>query len=351
LLAGFFILLLREGKGYTVNKLLGDGGGTMKIDVIGAGSLGLLLAGKLALAGNEIRLWCRGAEQSLELRRKGITISYNNEQDPLRVNGNRFEANEAAEFPEKYCQEPADFIIITVKQTVLHTGVKELLAKLHNHKPHIICFQNGSGHMEMLRNLLPDAHLYAAVTTEAAKVVSRVEVIHSGTGNTSIGLWNKQAGGKNEFRAEQEGIRLTENLRLAGFSAVMSNEVETMIYRKLLINAVINPLTAIWRVSNGELLNSPHRMRLMKELFEEAVSVYADYGIPYEASAWDNIIGVCRATSSNTSSMLADVIAGRPTEIGFINGSIVRMAGQSGIPVPGHRWVCSLVEGMIAEER
>ncbi|WP_410514504.1 2-dehydropantoate 2-reductase [Paenibacillus sp. BR2-3] len=317
----------------------------MKIDIIGAGSLGMLLAGKLLLAGNEIRLWCRGTEQCRELNRKGLTISYEDHREALQVAGDQFEASTVTEFPERYLQEPADWIVIMVKQKVLHTELKRLLAKLHNRRVHIICFQNGSGHMEMLQELLPDAHLYAAVTTDAAKVVSPSEVIHAGAGSTSIGMW--QTSNEN---AEPEAIRLLENLRLAGFSAFLSNEVENMIYRKLLINAVINPLTAIWRTPNGGLLHSPARMRLMRELFEEAVAVYTACGIVYEVSAWEDILDVCRATSGNISSMLADVIAARTTEIGWINGSIVEMAERSGVAVPGHRWVCRLVEGMIAEE-
>jgi 2-dehydropantoate 2-reductase len=127
--------------------------------------------------------------------------------------------------------------------------------------------------------------------------------------------------------------------------------VDTIIYRKLLINAVINPLTAIWRIPNGGLLASGERMKLMRELYDEAVAVYDACGIVHENGTWDSIIGVCRATSGNTSSMLADVLAARATEIRWINGSIVEMAERSGLAVPLHRWMCRMVEGMIAEER
>ncbi|MNC52863.1 2-dehydropantoate 2-reductase [compost metagenome] len=124
-----------------------------------------------------------------------------------------------------------------------------------------------------------------------------------------------------------------------------------MIYRKLLFNAVINPLTAIWRIQNGELTASGERIQLMKELYREAVNVYDACGIAYDVDAWEDILEVCRATSGNTSSMLADVLASRATEIRWINGSIVEMADRAGIAVPLHRWICRLVEGMNVKER
>lgn len=52
----------------------------MKIDIIGAGSLGLLLAGKLIGAGAEVRIWCRSEEQGRALEENGITISYEDGQ-------------------------------------------------------------------------------------------------------------------------------------------------------------------------------------------------------------------------------------------------------------------------------
>lgn len=59
----------------------------MKIDIIGAGSLGLLLAGRLAQSGNEVRLWCRGVEQCRKLKDEGLTVSYEDGRDPISISG------------------------------------------------------------------------------------------------------------------------------------------------------------------------------------------------------------------------------------------------------------------------
>ncbi|GGF77945.1 2-dehydropantoate 2-reductase [Paenibacillus albidus] len=326
----------------------------MKIDIIGAGSLGLLLAGKLIGAGNEIRLWCRGPEQALELSRRGLIISYEDEREPLRLAGDRFYSASIDKFAAAYTQDPGEWIIVTVKQNALHHELPEFLQQVKDAQPHIVCFQNGRGHLAFLQALLPKANIYAAVTTVGAKRASGSEVIHAGEGGIWLGKESAdpsadRQGSRGE--AEPEAICLIEAFSLAGFSAHLSKEVDTMIYRKLLINAVINPLTAIWRIPNGELLASEHRIHMMRALYDEAVSVYDACGIGRDSLAWDNILEVCRATSSNTSSMLADVLASRTTEIRWINGSLVEMAERSGMDIPLHRWICRMVEGMIAEER
>ncbi|QWU14955.1 2-dehydropantoate 2-reductase [Paenibacillus sophorae] len=318
----------------------------MRIDIIGAGSLGLLLAGKLIFAGSRVRLWCRSEEQCAALSEDGITVSYEDGREPILVPGSEIEALPMSEFSRLYPEKPGDWLVLTVKQGPLHKMLPELLAPLRQSELNLLCLQNGWGHMELLRELLPAAHLYAAVTTEGAKRESQVRVVHAGTGQTVIGLWGESGTVQNNIAAS-----LAKALVLAGFPVTLSNQVDTAIFRKLLINAVINPLTAVWRIPNGELLSSDLRLSMMRELYEEAVSVYDACGIACEFSLWDDILEVCRATSGNLSSMLADVLASRETEIGWINGSLVELAKQSGIDVPAHRWIIRMVEGMIVKER
>ncbi|WP_342562410.1 2-dehydropantoate 2-reductase [Paenibacillus sp. FSL R7-0345] len=325
----------------------------MKIDIIGAGSIGLLLAGKLIQAGQDIRIWCRSKEQSDALIREGLTVSYEDGAAPTVIPGTAFFASSADAFAETYLCEPADWVAITLKQQAFHHELPDILGPLSSSSVKAVCFQNGYGHLEKLRLLLPHASIWAAVTTEGAKRKTSTEVIHTGRGEIYIGQEEK---GHTTFETEElthhaAARSFTDALLTAGFSASMSKKVNTLIYRKLLINAVINPLTAIWRIQNGELLASGQRVQLMKELYAEAVSVYDACGIAYEMDAWEHITEVCRATAGNISSMLADVLAGRSTEIRWINGSIVEMAERRGIEVPLHRWICQLVEGMSARER
>ncbi|MBW4080096.1 ketopantoate reductase family protein [Paenibacillus sp. S150] len=326
----------------------------MKIDIIGAGSMGLLLAGKLIHAGTEVRLWCRSGQQAAELSRGGITVSYENGDTPLHLPGSSFLAGHISGFAETVLRQPGEWTAIMLKQNAFHDMLPEILGPLREASLHAVCFQNGSGHLELLQELLPHASVWAAVTTEAAKRKTLTAVIHAGSGETFIGKTRHKNANSAEFSPEEDdkaAISLTQALAAAGFRTLMSKEVDTMIYRKLLINAVINPLTAIWRIQNGELPATDERVQLMKELYLEAAGVYDACGIAYDVHAWEGILEVCRATSGNISSMLADVLASRATEVRWINGSIVAMADSAGIAVPLHRWICRLVEGMNVKER
>lgn len=129
---------------------------------------------------------------------------------------------------------------------------------------------------------MPGSSIWAAVTTEAAKRKTLTEVIHTGKGEICIGKSSSPINiHETDLQASEPEaiISFIEALAAAGFHASLSKEVDTIIYRKLLINAVINPLTAIWRVRNGELLASAARVQLMKELYTEAAGILEACGI------------------------------------------------------------------------
>jgi len=313
----------------------------MNIHIIGAGSLGLLYAGKLADSGSCVTVWCRSEEQTNKLRNSGITIeSMDGEQ--MQVDPTRFSVNSWASFGGSSAVADADYIFLMIKQQGIEKAAAEMLQPLGQNHHKLICFQNGTGHLEYLHELLPNWSLYAAITTEGAKRTSDVSVLHAGHGTTTIG---KMVSDENSLQENAE-IELVKGLNRAGFEAFLSKEMKEIIYRKLLINAVINPLTALWRITNGELLLSPERVDSMKQLYDEGIAVYEAGNIPCGSNLWEAIILVCRSTSGNTSSMLKDVMENRTTEVAWINGSIARMGRQFGVSVPTHELIEQLIRGM-----
>ena len=200
--------------------------------------------------------------------------------------------------------------------------------------------------MELLNRYLPAWELYAAITTEGAKRTGPASVLHAGHGTTTIGRLPQAEGSSGQEQEDESEIELVKQLNRAGFESFLSKEMEEMIYRKLLMNAVINPLTALWRVRNGELLASPQRVAIMRALYDEGMAVYKAGNIPCGSHLWEQIEQVCRSTSDNTSSMLKDVLEGRTTEAAWINGSIVRMGRRYRVATPHHELILQLIEGM-----
>ncbi|MNJ48056.1 2-dehydropantoate 2-reductase [compost metagenome] len=191
----------------------------------------------------------------------------------------------------------------------------------------------------------PETPIYAVITTEGAKRIDSYQVIRSGKGLTSIGQV-KSSGSRKSLSLKNAVEKIIDTFETAGFCALLSKDIDREIYRKLLINSVINPLTAIWRISNGELLETEERRTLLQQLCQEAAAIYSARNIPFEGDAYDVVAEVCRSTASNMSSMLKDVLQGVPTEIDYINGRLVEMAKLSGVSVPGHEMIWRLVRGL-----
>ena len=115
---------------------------------------------------------------------------------------------------------------------------------------------------------------------------------------------------------------------------------------KLLVNAAINPLAALFRVPNGALLDPPHRV-LLDTLVREALPVLRAQGLDLdEAAALARVHAVAHATATNRASMLQDMLAGRRTEIDAINGALVREAHALGVPVPVNETLVAVLKGL-----
>ncbi|WP_274365654.1 ketopantoate reductase family protein [Paenibacillus thermotolerans] len=315
----------------------------MNMLIIGAGSLGLLYAARLAGANGSglslrVDLLTHGSEQAERIRRSGIQILEGKHAARVRASNAESFGTAADEAPSGI---DWDWIMLMVKQTHIDSSMLQRLAGMAKGRAKLVCFQNGVGHLERLAEAgIPAERLYAAVTTEGAKKTAPNEVRHTGRGVTLIG--SVHAAG-----TYAEAKPLAEVLSAAGFRAEATDRIGEAMYRKLLVNSVINPLTAILKIKNGTLLSSAYYMDAMNMLYREACDVLGKEGLPITDELWEHLVDVCRKTSDNSSSMLQDVLAGRETEIEWINGSIVRLAAKHQISVPAHRIVYNMVKGTL----
>ncbi|KAF4724184.1 hypothetical protein FOZ62_009769 [Perkinsus olseni] len=129
--------------------------------------------------------------------------------------------------------------------------------------------------------------------------------------------------------------------------AVDDDEAQQMVWDKLIVNSAINPVTAVFGVLNGDILDSPQLYSLASAAAHEAYNVARVMGVKVPSEYSDELwVETARCTSSNVSSMLRDVRLGRPTEISFINGQVVRFGSQVGVPTPVNRALVTMVANM-----
>jgi 2-dehydropantoate 2-reductase len=325
------------------------GGILLKFEVIGAGALGMLVTASLAEAGAQVELVTRTRKQAEAVKGAGILLT-------KKDDGRRNDLDGVTMFPtavhtyENAQQESgqgteADYILLMVKQTAIDDSFARFVASrlLPNTKARLVCFQNGIGHVDILARHIPEYRLLLAVTTEGALRHSETHVEHTGSGMTWIGAIDSVKLSEPEADIQKKLVILLNN---AGFNVSLSNQITSKVWNKLLINAIINPLTAILQVTNGTLPELPAAAVLMRSLYTEAGLLVDKLGIELAPDLWEQVQEVCRRTAQNRSSMLQDVQSRRRTELESITGGLLAKAKEVGLLLPTHEAVYGLVRSM-----
>jgi 2-dehydropantoate 2-reductase len=124
-------------------------------------------------------------------------------------------------------------------------------------------------------------------------------------------------------------------LDAAGLNCAVDPQVWTSIWEKVAFNAALNSLCAATGCTVGQLDAAPEGVALARSIVLEVVAVARSQGIELDAQGClDSVAFAIAHHRTHKPSMLQDVLAGRPTEIGSINGQVLERARQAGVPVP-----------------
>ncbi|WP_279246388.1 ketopantoate reductase family protein [Candidatus Litorirhabdus singularis] len=288
---------------------------TERWHILGAGAIGTLLATQLQEAGSKVSLLhrnCAGAEVApAQLKRYAQG----------RVSTHHLTRSSAAAVQE------IQGLIITTKAADVIPALLDVRGKLAADAP-VILLHNGLGIYEQLINHYPASLTYCGITTEGAYLDNAGDLIHAGHGDTRVG----QPDGAATARA------LSELLEPRG-SWLWDADINLSLWRKLMINCAINPLTAIHGCRNGELLENPQLREETQALVAELAAVSAAAGFKQLAATLQKTVaGIIGATADNASSMRQDLERGRATEIEAITGYCCRRATTLNVPTPlNHR--------------
>ncbi len=202
----------------------------------------------------------------------------------------------------------------------------------------VLTLQNGLGNVELLEKVLGRHRVIGGITAEGATLIGPGHIRHAGRGDTLIGTHG----------AERAWLsRIQGAFREAGFETRSVEDLDSVIWGKLIVNVGINALTAVTRLKNGRIPEVSATRDLLAAAVEEAVKVarHRHVRLPYEDPV-RRVEAVCEATADNIASMLQDVLNHRLTEVAFINGAIVREAKAASIPTPVNWTLTRLVEAI-----
>lgn len=203
-----------------------------------------------------------------------------------------------------------------------------------------LTLQNGLGNRERLEEVLGAERVAQGVTTYGATL--------EGPGQARLG-----GEGVIHLPPNPRLGPLIDLLSRAGFALEVVEDIVPLVWGKVVINAGINPVTALLRVPNGVLLEPGREgaWRVARQAAEEAAQVATVSGVrlPFE-SAEAYVAEVVRRTAANRSSMLQDVERRRPTEIEAICGAVVAAGQRLGVPAPVNQMLRDLVCSLDSQE-
>lgn len=298
----------------------------MKIAIIGAGAMGSLFGGLLALSGQEVWLLDLWETHIRTIRENGLVIAGSQGEIVTRPH--------ATVDPGEIGS--ADLIVIFVKSTATGAAAQTAKRLLGPHTA-VLTLQNGYGNAEELAGQLGPDRIIAGTTAQGATLLAPGRIMHGGNGETHIG----ELSGAASPRLRQ----IADAFTAAGIATHPEDSVAALIWGKLVINVGINALTGITGLKNGQLADYAETRELVCLAVAEAVTVAEAAGVrlPY-ADPVDKVLAVAAATAHNTSSMLQDLQGGRITEIDAINGAILREGARLGIATPVNRTLTLLIK-------
>ena len=292
--------------------------------IVGTGALATLYAARLLEAGQPITMlgtWQAGIHA---LRTNGIGV--------MAANGVEKHFNvQATDDPRECMGTKYAIVLVKAWQTERAAGqLKECLAD----DGLALTLQNGLGNYETLTRRLGLARVALGSTTTGATLLGPGSVRAGGEGVISLG--RNQALGPLEAAFQS-----------AGFNVKVVEDALSLVWGKLVINAAINPLTALLKVKNGELLERPTARALLGALAREAAQAARaeNIALPFTDPV-AAVEEVARKTAENHSSMLQDVLRGAVTEIDAICGAVVTTAEKHGFDAPVNRTCWQLVKAL-----
>jgi 2-dehydropantoate 2-reductase len=289
--------------------------------ILGTGALATLFAARLAAAGVSITMLGTWPEGLAALRENGVRMDGDDRvfyvhatDDPAECKGIRF-------------------ALVLVKAWQTERAAHQLSGCLAKNGV-ALTLQNGLGNDTVLAKALGLPRIARGVTTLGATLLAPGLVCLGGDGTVSMEIHPQLS-------------PLGDIIHRAGFVVNTVSDLQSLVWGKLAVSAAINPLTALLRIKNGELLELPSARALMGELARETAAVAKTLGVslpfPDPQLAAEE---VAQRTAENQSSMLQDVLRSARTEIDAINGAVVRLAEENNLKVPVNRTVWSLVKAI-----
>ena len=290
----------------------------LKIAVMGAGAVGCYYGGMLARAGHDVVLIAR-PQHVAAIERDGLrlqTLSFD-EQLPLKAS------------LEPNAVQGADAVLFSVKSSDTEAAGR-LMQPFLRADALVICLQNGVDNADRLRAVLPGQAVAAAVVYVATEMAGPGHVKHHGRGDLVI----EPAGSAGVVQA----------LIAAGVPMEVSSNVRGALWAKLILNCAYNAVSAIAQLPYGQTVAGAGITDVMRDVVAECLAVAQAEGVQVAGDVHAAVANLAGSMPNQSSSTAQDLARGKPTEIDYLNGLIVRRGQALGVATPANRVLWALVK-------
>ena len=295
----------------------------MQIFVLGAGAIGSLYGAKLT-AGNDVTLIGR-ADHVRAINENGLRIE-GLEPQTVRVS--------AATQIERI--GPDALILLTTKVPAT-TGALQPIAPLVRDDTTIIALQNGLNSDQIARVALRERGTVLRGITQFGAIFEEPGTIQY------------MARGYTVLEDHQRSSRIAKIFNAAGLDCRICPDMKTQVWRKLIFNCVVNPITTIVGSKVGGIVD-PTLDRLKQLIIDECSAVAGAEGVHLEG----DLLGQINATyagSRNIVSMQQDLWCGRATEIDYLNGAVAALGERHCLECPVNEGLTRIIKAMEAASK
>ena len=290
----------------------------MQIVVLGAGAIGSLYGARLAPA-NDVTLVGR-PDHVRAIQEKGLRI------EGIETQTVRLRAATHVEY-----LEPNALILLTTKVPATRSALEPIAALVRDDTT-IVALQNGLTSDRIARESLDGRGVVLRAITQFGAIFERPGAIRY------------MVSGYTLLEKHERSPRIADVLNAAGLDCRIIKDIATEVWRKVIFNCVVNPITTILRSEVGEIVD-PGLDRLKQLVIDECVAVAAAEGIRLDMDFMCEI-NAAYAGSRNIVSMRQDLSRGRTTEIDYLNGAIVALGGRHGLECPVNSLLTAIIKAM-----
>jgi 2-dehydropantoate 2-reductase len=252
-------------------------------------------------------------------------------RDGLRLTGHEELTRRVSAATNLTAIEPRTLVLLTTKVNDSREAIAAIADRL-THDTIILCVQNGLHSEEVVKAIVGDRCLVLRAITQFGAIFR------------APGIIDYKAAGYTLVEQSPRSAEIAELLTASGLDGRVSGAIKVEVWRKLIFNCVINPITSMMGTDVGSIADP--RLNPLKQLvIDECLAVARADGVALDIDFVRTIAEVF-GTSTNIASMRQDLLKGKTTEIDFMNGAVVALGRRYGIDCPVNAALVAIIQGL-----